>query len=147
MNREAIAGALFGRLSAATGFSGTASFKTASRRFKLFSDVSPADQPALFLIQRGENVSTVPGQPSVYVLSFDVAIYAHTGGDVNVPPASIINPLLDAVTTALAPEAVSNKQTLGGLVQHAWVEGEIQTDEGLLQQQGYALVPIKVKAV
>lgn len=141
MNREAICSALFAKLA------GAATFKTVSRQFRMFSDVSPADQPALFLVQRSESVAVVPGLPSVSTLSFDALIYVSTHGDKAVAPASVLNPLIDAVIASMAPLGSSDKQTLGGLVQHAWVEGEIQTDEGLLQQQGYALIPIKVKAV
>jgi hypothetical protein len=141
MTREPICQALFTKLQAAAGF------VTVSRKFKHFADVAPADQPALILVYRGDNVTTVPGQPSVTTLSFDALIYAHTRGDPAVAPSSVMNPLVDAVVSALAPEPVSGKQTLGGLVQHAWVEGRIETDEGLLQDQGYAIVPISIKAV
>ena len=140
MIREPIYQALFAKLSA------SASFNTSSRRFKLFADVAPVDQPALFLIQRGESIHTTPGMPPVSIMSCDVALYVNTRGDNSVAPATVLNPLIDAVLAALAADPVSNKQTLGGLVQHAWVEGEIQTDEGLLQEQGYALIPIRMKA-
>ena len=47
----------------------------------------------------------------------------------------------------LAPDPITNKCTLDGLVQHAWVEGTIETDEGLLGEQGFAMIPIVMKAV
>lgn len=141
MTREPIYAALFALLKTAAGFN------TASRQFKHFSDVNSANQPALFLVQRDESVATVPGMPSVSTMSCDVLVYVHTGGDKNTAPASILNPLLDAVFAALAPSQVTGKQTLGGLVQHCWIEGRIETDEGLLQQQGYALIPVSIKAV
>lgn len=141
MTREPIIAALFAKLSSLSGFN------TTLRTFLHYSDVAPADQPALILVQRRESVSGVPGLNRVHEMSCDALIYANTRGDNSIVPASIINGLVDAVEQALAPDPISNKQTLGGLVQHAWIEGEIETDEGLLQQQGYALVPIRIKVV
>ena len=141
MNREPIHAALFAKLAAIPGF------KTASRRFKHFGDVAQPDQPALFVIQRRESATTVPGQPTVWLLKVDVLIYVNTGQDKSVAPASILNPLLDAVVAALAPDPITNKCTLGGLVQHAVIQGEIETDEGQLGEQGLALIPIEIKAV
>jgi hypothetical protein len=58
-----------------------------------------------------------------------------------------MNPLLDALTAALAPpNPVENVQTLGGLVAHCWIEGGIQTDEGVLGGQSVAIVPIRILA-
>lgn len=141
VTREAVDAALFAKLG------GVAGFVTTARRFRHFADVAPADQPALFLVRRGEQVQRVPGMPPVYLVSYDALLYANTHGDTSVPPSSILNPLLDAVEAALQPDAITNKQTLGGLVQHAWIEGQIETDEGMLQEQGYALIPISVKVV
>lgn len=139
ISREPVYAALFAKLQAA------APFVTTSRRFKHFADVAPADQPALFLVQRPESVSTTPGLDSVHELSCDAVVYANARGDDSVVPAAVINGLVDAVFAALKPNPITNKQSLGGLVEHAWVEGQIETDEGLLQEQGYALVPIRMK--
>lgn len=141
MNREAIYQALFVKLQA------PASFKTASRRLKHWSDVAPADQPALFLTQRTETATATPGLNPVWLLNVDVYIYAHTNGDSAIAPSSILNPLIDAIVTALPFEVVSNKQTLGGLVQHCWIEGQVQTDEGSLGDQGVVIIPIVLKVV
>ena len=59
-------------------------------------------------------------------------------------PATVLNPLLDAIEAALAPPASSNVQTLGGLVCHAWIAGKIETDEGALGGQAVAIVPIEI---
>ena len=100
------------------------------------------------MTQRGERAETVPGLNTVWTLDVDVFIYVNTQDDKTVAPGTLINPLLDAVTAALAPDDISkNKCTLGGLVQHAWIEGRIETDEGLLGDQGVAVIPIAVKFV
>jgi hypothetical protein len=141
MNIDPIAAALFTKLSTSSVF------VSASRKFKHFADLNAGDQPSLYLVQKGIQVSPVPGLPPVYVFTFDALVYVNTGGDESVPPASILNPLLDALLASLTPVGSQDKQTLGGLVVHAWVEGHIETDEGMLGQQGYAIVPISIKAV
>jgi hypothetical protein len=141
VNREAIYAALFAKVAAVPGFN------TTSRRLRFHLDVAGADQPALFMSQYREDAQTVPGLNTVWILRVNLFLYAMTRPDVATPPAQILNPLVDAVIATLAPEPVSNKQTLGGLVQHTWVEGEIQTDEGVLGDQGIAVIPIVMKAV
>lgn len=140
MNREAIYSALFTKLSAAAGFN------TTSRRLVTFNEVAAVDQPALFVIQRTESAATVPGLTTVWTLEVDAYVYVNTAGDPAISPSTILNPYLDAIVTAMAPDnVVTNKATLGGLVQHAWIEGKIQTDEGVLGDQAIAIVPIILK--
>ena len=142
MNRETIYSALFNLLSNA------AVFQTTSRRLQHWSDVPAISQPALFMAQKRELAQTVPPLPTVWTLVVDVYVYVNTGNNVNdTVPASLINPLIDALTATLAPDPITNKQTLGGLVQHAWIEGEIITDEGWLGDQAIAVIPIYIKYV
>lgn len=139
INREAIYSALFAKLQ------GVAGFVTVSRRLRMWADVSPAEQPALFQAQRRESIATTPGLNKVITMEVDVYLYAHTGGDRTKSPSETINPLLDAVLAALAPDPITNKQRLGGLVEHCWVEGSVETDEGLLGDQGVAILPVIIK--
>ena len=140
-SRETVYAALYARLEKAAGF------VTTSRRLKHWSDVPPEAQPALFIAQRTEQVTRAPGLNPVYDLGVDVYLYAQTT-EAEDSPASAINPLMDAVDAALAPDNVmTNKCTLGGLVQHAWIEGQIETDEGLLGEQGVAIIPIRIRVV
>ena len=141
INRETIYAALFAKVSTAAGF------VTVSRRPTVWDDVPQGQQPALFQCQKRETPANTPGLDQVWTLSVDIAIYAHTQGDKTIMPSTILNGLVDAVAAALAPEPVSNKQTLGGLVQHAWIDGAIVTDEGVLGDQGIALIPVSIKAV
>lgn len=140
IGREAIAAALFAKLQNA------AKFVTVSRRLKHWVDVAAADQPALFVTQRDEDIKTTPGLNPVSLIMADVYVYANTAGDKLLSPSTILNPLMDAIVTSLAPEVMSNKQTLGGLVQHCWIEGKVQTDEGVLGDQGVLIIPIVMKA-
>jgi hypothetical protein len=138
MNREAIYGALFALLSRA------APFATAARRLRHWSDVAAAEQPALFLVQKRETAQRRSGQPTRWTLLVDLYVYARAADELS-PPAAVLNPLLDAIDAALGPDnAASNRQTLGGLIEHAAIGGAIETDEGALGGQAVAIVPVEV---
>lgn len=124
---------------------GCAEFLTTSRRLKFWSDVSQADQPALFMAQRTEETLQVPGMPTIWILRVDLYIYAHTRGDPTKSPSTVTNPLVDSVCNILKPNIVTGKVTLGDLVEHAWIEGHIQSDEGALGDQGVVIIPIAMK--
>jgi hypothetical protein len=135
--REPIYAALFQLVSAIPGVT------TASRRLKHWADVPPADQPALFQVQKGETVTDRRGLPPKRVLAVELFLYAQSGGDPGIAPAQILNPLIDAIEAALAPDGPPPAvQNLGGLVSHAWIEGRIETDEGVLGDQAVAIIPI-----
>ncbi|MFK7088682.1 hypothetical protein AAFM71_07680 [Chromobacterium violaceum] len=142
MNREAIYSALFERLKAIPGL------RTTSRRLRHWSDVDASQQPAMFQAQVRE--SPIPGDPSrglptKWTLSADVYVYARTDGDQ--APGTVLNPLLDAIEAALQPDnPVLRAQTLGGMVEHCWIDGDIETDEGALGDQAVAIVPIRILA-
>lgn len=138
-SRETIYAGLFSRVSTA------ANFTTISRRLKHWNDVAPANQPALFQAQKSEDALVSPGLNTKWRLRLDLYVYAHTGGDPSSSPGSVLNPLLDAVTAVFAPDNLAtNKCTLGGLVEHAWIEGTIETDEGYLGDQGVAIIPVSI---
>ena len=137
--REPIYAALFARLTAIPGVA------TASRRLRHWADVPPAEQPALYQVQKGETVTERRGLPPRRVLAVELFLYAHSGGDPAVAPAQILNPLIDAIEAVLAPDdPASGVQTLGGRVAHAWIEGRIETDEGVLGDQAVAIVPVSL---
>jgi hypothetical protein len=137
MTREPIYEALFALLAAAAGF------VTASRRLRHWSDVGPAEQPALFLAQKSESAERKPGQPPKWRALVDVYLYARAPDEVT-PPMSVMNPLLDAIEAALAPDPVGNLQSLGGLVEHCYLAGRIATDEGVLGGQAVAILPLEI---
>jgi hypothetical protein len=136
INREAIFAALFALLSS------SGAYTTASRRLQHWNDVSKSAQPALYMAQGAQVARTVRGYPTVWTLSVDVYIYVRTDGGLN--PGPIINPLLDAIEAALAPNAAENTQTLGGLCEWCRIEGAIETDEGTLGDQAVAIIPISI---
>jgi hypothetical protein len=143
INREAIYAALWA-LAAEAG-----NFATASRRLRHWSDVGPAEQPALFMSEKG-GIAKVHalGAPVVWTLHADLYLYAHSA-DPYLAPAAILNPLVDAVEAALAPSPVTGIQTLGlpQMVQHAYIAGKIDTDEGVLGDQAIAIIPVEILVI
>ena len=137
MIREPIYAALFALVASA------ASFVTIGRRLRHWSDVGAAEQPALFMTQKSENAEERQRLPVKWRASVDLYLYAQAPDELT-SPATVLNPLLDAVEAALAPDPVGHVQTLGGLVSHCWIAGRIQTDEGVLGGQAVAIVPIEI---
>jgi hypothetical protein len=128
---------------------GAARFTSASRRLRHWSDVAPAEQPALFMSEKGGHAATKrPGAPIVWTLYGEFYIYAHSS-DPYLPPGTVLNPLLDALETALAPSRATGIQDLGlpEMVQHAYIAGRIETDQGVLGDQAIAIVPIEVLCI
>jgi hypothetical protein len=141
--REPVYAALFDRVAGAAGF------VTIDRRLRHWSDVSAAEQPALFMLQTKETAATrALGAPTVWTLNVELYLYAHSS-DPYQSPASILNPLLDAVTAALAPDPTTGLQALGlpAMVRHASIAGKIDTDEGVLGDQAIAIVPVEILCV
>lgn len=140
MTREPIYAALFALVS------GAAPFATASRRLRPWSVVEPAEQPALFQVQKRETAKAAEGSPTSWCAEVDLYIYCQAPDD-ETAPATVLNPLVDAIEAALAPagrDLPGGTQTLGGLARHCWISGAIETDEGALGGQAVAIVPIEI---
>ena len=140
ITREPIYAALFERAAAA------AHFVTAGRRQRHWSEMTPAEQPALFMKQKSEVAAVpAPGAPTVWTLAVELYVYAHAG-DPYAAPAAVLNPLIDAVEAALAPSPATGTQDLGvpAMVQHAWIAGKIEINEGVLRDQAVAVIPVEI---
>ena len=143
IDREAIYSALW------TLASNASNFASSNRRLRHWSDVAPPEQPALFMSEKGGHAAVKAlGAPIVWTLYADFYIYAHCS-DPYAPPAKILNPLLDALDRALAPSPANGVQNLGlpAMVQHAYIAGKIETDEGVLGDQAVAIVPVEIVCV
>lgn len=140
IGREAVYAALFDLAS------GSAGFAAVSRRLRLPTDVSPAEQPFLCMSEKGGDAKVKAlGAPTVWTLHADLYLYAHSS-DPYLAPAMVLNPLIDALELALAPSPVTGIQTLGlpQIVQHAYIAGKIETDEGILGDQAAAVIPVEI---
>jgi hypothetical protein len=83
--------------------------------------------------------------PPIVTLNCRLFIYCENN-DPAQPVSTQMNELLDSLTNALAPPVMphgSFRQTLGGLVQHAGISGEITIAEGL-SGQSEAMIPIEI---
>jgi len=141
--RETIYAALFGLLSGVPGFNKT------GRRLLHWSEVAHADQPALFLVQSNQAPQQAGrGLPPKWLLRAELFVYVNVGEDPNAIPAQQLNTLVDAIDVALKPAAgsdlVNNVQTLGGLVSHCWIDGEVEVFDGALGPQAVAIIPIAI---
>lgn len=128
---------------------GAARFTSASRRLRHWADVAPAEQPALFMSEKGGQAATKRlGTPIVWTLYAEFYLYVHSS-DPYLAPATILNPLLDALEVALAPASTTGIQNLGmpEMVQHAYIAGKIETDEGVLGDQAIAIVPVEILCI
>lgn len=137
MTREPIMAALFAKLSAINGV------VLSSRILRHYNELRPADQPALFLSPRSQSVAQKRGLPPVWTIDVSVYVYVKRSGN-DVVPDTQMNTILDAIEAALNPAGGVEVQTLGGLCDHAWIEGAIETDEGVLGDQAIAIIPIRI---
>jgi hypothetical protein len=144
VSREAVAAALFTQL-AGTKIGGVSPFNTTGRRARIWSDLSPGDQPAMFLIHTGEQAvqNQAPGLTK-WMLHFEVLIYARVDPSPSSTPDTFINAILDALDAQMQTTPPGERQTLGGVIYNAWIEGQIFIDTGILDQQIAILVPIRV---
>jgi hypothetical protein len=153
--REAVMNALLAVAATA------ANFQTVSRKIVLVPGAPtpqvalPPAQPALYLFEDNET-TTVParGAPSKRIWRVQLWVWCKiplgfTPGvpDDVTPGASVINPLIDAIEAALKPDnPVVNVLTLGGLVQHCWIEGETVKVSGDINPDGQcvAMIPVSI---
>lgn len=146
VDREAIAKALFDRLRNAGGV------VQAERRFRSWDEVPREEQPWIGLVQRTHTPEQRRGLPPKWTLDFTLYLYCRNdepGGS----SAPLQNQLLQAIEEALELQPGEDPgldpaniygTTLGGLCSHAWISGTIETDEGALDAQAVAVVPIQV---
>ena len=128
---------------------GAARFVSANRRLRHWADVASAEQPALFMSEKGGDAAIKRlGAPIIWTLRAEFYVYAHSS-DPYMAPGTILNPLIDALEAALAPSPTTGIQNLGlpEMVQHAFIAGKVETDEGVLGDQAIAIVPVEVLCV
>lgn len=136
MNREAIYSALFEKIKAIEGL------VTVSRVLKHWNDVTPSEQPALFMTQDGELPTSRTGLPTTWNFVVSLYLYCNVSSGSDVIPAQEINKYLDAIQAAIAPDKIIGIQSLGDLVRGVKFGEKIETDEGLLGAQSVAIIPV-----
>ena len=142
--REQIYSALFAILQG-TLLAPAGPFKTVSRRWQDPSQLSPADRPCLYQVQKDELTGTsVNGLPIHARLNLDLVLYTAGDSEPSSVPSTELNSLLDAVESAVRSAAPGIAQTLGGRVSHCRIEGKIEIVENVQGAIALAVVPIEV---
>lgn len=143
MSRETAFAALFAQVSAAYPW------VLASRRLKLWSEVSPNSRPALFQLEAGPETYqwTTAANPR---RTYEAKLFLYFDSrDVTQPGSTAINNALDALDAALAPQGVdiaAGRQTLGGTVYDCKIVGVPVRDVGDLDGDGLAVVSVRLIA-
>lgn len=123
-------------------------FKTISRVLKTPDEIAPETQtPAVFIMQMPESYQPRNGRGLPAKMMMNVILWVYTNPKADPIPSKVLNDTLDAIDTALRPPlsgGQQNVQTLGGLVDNVWVEGEVPRESGDLDTYGLAAVPVKI---
>lgn len=148
LGRETIWSAFFALLVPLRSSNG-GPFQVVSRRAIHYADA--VAQPALYVLQRRDEAKVRDrGIPTIWDLHAWLFIYARNEINSQAPDSGggqVLNPLIDAVEGALAPIAVQgNVQSLGGLVSRVVIDGQVEIDEGNLDNQSVAIIPIRIVA-
>lgn len=130
----------------------TAAFQVVTRKYVDPSTLVDAQCPALIQLEISEHSKhTHPNMSPISVLRVDATVVVcvpqitQVIGQEQDVPQQLLNPLLDAIDAALAPDNPSrSKFTLGGLVEHCYIEGEILKDQGVLFPKAAAVIPIEI---
>jgi hypothetical protein len=160
VNREPIAQALF------TILAGAYPWQTKSRQGQIWSNV--AEQPAMFLIAPSENDQQPEMALTEYKLNYLCLVYfkadpAPDGSAAHPYPDTVINAMIGAIEAKLGTptgERVQNMQVVGQQpviapgnaaaptpvtnVINCWIDGRIDKDSGILDNQAAILLPIVV---
>jgi len=142
--REQIYSALFATLQAAL-LAPAGPFKTVSRRWQDPTQLSPADRPSLYQVQKDEAISTsVNGLPLHAKCAVDLVLYTAGDSEPNSVPSTELNTLLDSVEAAIRSAMPGIAQSLGGKVSHCRIEGKIEIVENVQGSMALAIVPVEI---
>jgi len=123
-----------------------AQFVTFGRLLPHEANVAPAQCPALFTFQLPERrVQKGKGIDAIRTLFVAFVAYFTTPSGNGIIPATAINAAADAIDEAITnPGNPQNTQTLGGLVEHVYIEPDIRPYEGLLQEKSVLVSVVSV---
>lgn len=148
LDREAALEAMKALVVAYEATPGTKYFRTVSRRLIDFTSVPPENQPACFIHDAGESTTRASELgPSKEVLKPEIILYTHCGPDD--VPSSVMNVSIKAFLAAIAPAGRDlalwgQRQTLGGIVSHCYVDGETLKFPGDQDNQNVAILPVRI---
>ena len=122
------------------------SFGAVGRRNVSPETIASPGSPALMLIKHHETYERQsPSLPPRRTLTVLACVYIDTGTDPNAIPDAVLNPIQDAIDTALLPDDfTTGRCTLGGLVFSAYIKGEVIAAPGDKTGKGLAVIPIDI---
>jgi hypothetical protein len=150
VDRDAIYQALFERLKDKFGAPTQTGWvtnvaKTMGRRHMMPPNLVSALQPAVFVVQGPEEKDPRPrGTGGKVTLHGFIIAYCYDNAS-NPDGSTQLNILMKATEEALEPDPEQPGEkvlTLGGLVQHCWIEGPSDVDPGIFGQQAVAIIPV-----
>lgn len=145
ITRKAIANALLDQLKKIDGIA------VFTRRFRTFDRVSnSAEMPYLILCTPKENYPqrAISALPAKRTFQSEIIVWFNAGQnqDADYYPDDFINDFLDSLDEVLAPIPPRDTQTLGGLVDHCYIKGDITRVPGDLDGVGMIHIPIEIVA-
>lgn len=141
VTRNAVMDALLNLLKTMKGFNGF------SRRFSMYDKLSgSAAMPYLMLCKPKEiypprQISALPAKRTFYV---EVIIYISDGKNQASVPDTVVNDIMDKLDEVLRPIPPLQTQTLGGLVDHCYIAGDITLVPGDVDGIGQMLIPLEI---
>jgi len=117
------------------------SFPTIGRRVKMWTDVET--QPALFLRHIRDD-DMLRQQFAITELDVEIWVYAKAAADPSAAPDTAFNGLIKAIRNALAPDGPQLKFTIGGLVDWCRIVGKSEIDDGSVDGQCKAVIPLRI---
>jgi hypothetical protein len=139
-NPEVIANALFIQLGQANF-----SFASMDRRGHVPQNQTIANQPHLCLIELGgKAVQDSTWGLTKWQLEFWVLVYIRCDATPEAVPVTEINAALQAIAEIMQSSPLGERQTLGGIVENAWIDGEILINGAILGDQTSLRIPIQV---
>lgn len=132
-----------------TPINNVSTWATAERRLRLWGDVPPEAQPAVYLVTHREMDEYTGLGLLRRRLELGAWCYAKTGAPAtsDIVGGEILDTMLEAFEAAfIQPDDFStNENTLGGLVYWCRIEGRVLKDPGDIDDQAMMIVPIVVE--
>lgn len=121
-----------------------------NRRLRPWDDSSAAEQPCLYIEQRGMQVTQLSQSGhfslSKYTIEYMLWVYLRIDSQPGSIPSTQINQVYGAISQALKPDLEGNWLTLGlpDMITHCWIEGRVEIIESLDDQQSVMLIPVYI---
>ena len=120
-------------------------FAKMSRRWRSWGQMSAEESPALYQLQKPIRVEGGDRPLPLFRLQVEwYAYFSSDNGDLETPMATTLNSYLTAIIGAIQAPIRGQQQTLGGLVQSVYVDGDIVMDEGVISPPAVLCIPITI---